>query len=62
MLKEKIGYSYNDLTIVPSVISNISSRSECDPYIDNDKKLLPIFTAPMASVVNENNLDIFLEN
>lgn len=62
MLKEKIGYSYNDITIIPSVISNISSRSECNPFIDQIDNWLPIFTAPMASVVNEDNLDDFIKN
>jgi len=65
MLLSKIGYSYNDITIVPSTISNINSRSECDPFICNlfsENKFLPIFASPMASVVNEDNLDTFLEN
>ena len=62
MLTNKIGYSYNDLTIVPSVISDVASRSECNPFIENTKNWLPIFASPMASVVSENNVDIFLEN
>lgn len=62
MLLSKIGYSYNDITIVPSTISNINSRSECNPFIENIKNWLPIFASPMASVVNEANLDMFLEN
>lgn len=60
MLTNKIGYSYNDVTIVPSSISNVSSRSECNPFIKDD--FLPIFTAPMASVINEENLETFLSN
>ena len=60
MIIDKKGYSYNDLTIVPEVISTVSSRSECNPFIEN--KQLPIFTAPMASVVNENNLKDFKNN
>ena len=56
------GYSYNDVTIIPSIISDINSRSECNPFVDIINNLLPIFTAPMASVVNEGNLDIFLKN
>ena len=56
------GYSYNDVTIIPSIISDINSRSECNPFVDTINNLLPIFTAPMASVVNEGNLDIFLKN
>jgi len=59
MLSQKIGYSYNDVTIVPEVISDIKSRSECNPYID-DK--LPIFASPMASVVSEENYKIFEAN
>lgn len=54
-------YAYNDLTIVPAIVSNISSRSECNPYIE-DTNTLPIFTAPMASVVNESNLEQFYNN
>lgn len=56
------GYSYNDVTIIPSIISNINSRSECNPFVDAINNLLPIFTAPMASVINEDNWDIFLKN
>ena len=48
------------MTIVPEHISAISSRSECNPFIEN--KQLPIFTAPMARVVNENNLKDFKNN
>ena len=53
-------YSYNDLTLVPAEISNVSSRSECNPFIKDD--FLPIFTAPMASVANFENYEIFLDN
>ena len=56
------GYSYNDLTIIPSIISDINSRSVCIPFVDDINNLLPIFTAPMASVVNEDNLDVFIKN
>ena len=59
MLSKKIGYSYNDVTIVPEVISDIKSRSECNPYVD-DK--LPIFASPMTSVVSEENYKIFEAN
>ena len=62
MLIDKIGYSYNDVTIIPNEISTISSRSECNPFIENTKNWLPIFASPMASVVNKNNMDVFYEN
>jgi len=60
MIENVKGYSYNDLTIVPSTISNISSRSECNPYVKDN--FLPIFASPMASVVNIENYDLFIEN
>lgn len=59
MIQDKIGYSYNDVTIVPAEISEVSSRSECDPfYSDND---LPIFAAPMSSVISEENYQDFID-
>ena len=60
MLSNRKGYSYNDLTIVPEIISDINSRSECNPFVKDN--FLPIFASPMASVVNTANLDKFLEN
>ena len=60
MIENIKGYSYNDLTLVPVEISNVSSRSECNPFIGD--KFLPIFTAPMASVVNFENYEKFLDN
>ena len=57
---EEMKWSYNDIKIIPSVISEINSRSECSPYDDNG--MLPIFAAPMTSIVNENNADVFRNN
>lgn len=57
---ENLKYSYNDVSLVPSVISEICHRSECDPFIEDNK--LPIFTAPMTSVVNVDNFSLFEEN
>ena len=59
MILETKGYGYNDLTLVPKIISRVESRSQCDPFIDNK---LPIFTAPMASVVNDKNYKEFIKN
>lgn len=60
MLNYEILYSYNDVTIIPNVLSMINSRSECNPFLENGK--LPLFTAPMSSVVNEGNFNIFEDN
>ena len=59
MILEKKGYSYNELTLVPEQISEISSRSECNPFIE--RNTLPIFASPMASVVSEKNIDTFIK-
>ena len=56
----KIGYSYSDCSIVPAIISKISSRSQCNPYDKNN--MLPIFGSTMDCVANVNNQDIWIEN
>lgn len=59
MLKSyRTHYAYKDVSIKPAIISNIEHRSECVPYDDNG--MLPLFTAPMDTVVNEANFNDFL--
>lgn len=53
-------YTLNDIFIVPAVVSDIDSRSQCNPLYENG--LLPLFTAPMSSVVGIDNYGTFLEN
>lgn len=60
MLENNIKYSYNDVTIVPAVVSEINHRCECNPFTEENK--LPIFTAPMSTVLDENNFDLFNTN
>lgn len=52
----EVKYNLNDICIVPEPISSISSRAECDTR-ENGK--LPIFIAPMGSVINEQNFELF---
>lgn len=59
MIEKEIKYCYNDLTVVPEVISDISSRSECNPF-END--MLPIFASPMSTIVNDKNINIWKSN
>lgn len=59
MLHTKVLYSYNDVMIEPAVLSDICSRSECNPFKNG---MLPIFTAPMSTVVDERNYGIFKKN
>lgn len=60
MFYNKIQYSYKDITVIPAVISKIKSRSECNPVCEDG--CMPIFTAPMASVVDTKNYDKWIEN
>lgn len=56
MIKEKIGLDWDDFSIVPATISEISSRSEVDCFRGSK---LPLFTAPMDSVLNYVNINEF---
>jgi len=60
MILEKQGLSYDDLTIIPAVISDVDSRKECNIFYEDGN--LPIFTAPMMTVVNEYNYKIYEDN
>lgn len=60
MLENNIKYSYNDITLVPSILSEISHRHECVTHLSNGK--LPIFTAPMSTVVDDKNFELFENN
>ena len=53
-------YTLDDIFIVPAAVSDIDSRSECNPHHSND--MLPLFTAPMTSVVGLDNYQIFKDN
>lgn len=60
MIQEKTFYSLQDISIMPADITEINHRAECNPY-NNDNKL-PIFVAPMSSVIDLNNAKIFAFN
>ena len=57
MIQEKTFYSLQDISIMPACVTEINHRAECNPY-NNDNKL-PIFVAPMSSVIDLNNAKIF---
>lgn len=60
MIKKITGYSYNDITLVPSKYSDVISRSECNPFYNFNK--LPIFASCMSTVVSINNYKEFEKN
>jgi len=49
---------YDDIAIVPEVVTNIKSRSECNPY--DTRNMLPIFASCMSSVVSMENYSDFV--
>ena len=60
MILNKVGYSYNDLKIVPAVYSEVKSRSQCNPFYEDG--MLPIFASCMSTVVDDTNYEIFEKN
>jgi IMP dehydrogenase/GMP reductase len=56
---KELKFDWNDISIIPDVLSDISSRKEVD-ITYNGK--LPIFVSPMDTVVDETNAQIFNDN
>ena len=60
IMDKSLKYSYNDIMVKPSILSFIESRTECSPY--NSDGMLPLFTAPMDTVVSVKNFELFQKN
>lgn len=58
MNKNNTKFDLNDFTIIPAVLTDIRSRKEINPFTKEGK--LPIITAPMTSVISEENWTQFL--
>ena len=54
MVDKNFKLSYDDVMIVPEVTCRMSTRNACDCTDDNN--MLPIFTAPMSTVVDEKSM------
>ena len=53
-------FDFDDIRLVAATVSNINSRSEINPFYKNG--FLPLFTAPMDTVVNLKNCNKFNDN
>jgi hypothetical protein len=58
MISNNIEFDFDDILIVPSVKTCITSRYKDIKLPD----VLPLFTAPMDTVVNLDNMDDFMDN
>jgi len=52
-------FDFDDILLEPSVLSEISSRKEVNPFYNGH---LPIMTAPMDTVISNKNAQIFQEH
>ena len=60
LLNIDMQYSLNEICLLPSATpTDITSRKQVNPFDENGN--LPIFVAPMTSVLNENNYKIFAD-
>ena len=50
-------FDFKDITIVPEVLSSISSRTQINVYTEEGK--LPLMVSPMDTVIDINNADDF---
>lgn len=60
MIIDDTKLDFNDLLMLHSVQSTIDSRKDINIYYDNG--MLPLFTAPMDTVVDHCNYEVFLDN
>ena len=59
-MKKEPKFDLWDISLVPDVISKISSRNECNPeYKDG---FLPLIASPMDTVVSPDNYNAFLNS
>jgi len=52
-----IKFDFQDFSIIPAIQTSITSRQDVDPYTEVES--LPIFVAPMDTVINKGNLKFF---
>lgn len=52
-------YNLDEVCLIPATLTNVESRSQCDPTYNGK---LPVYIAPMSSLIDENNIDNFNEH
>ena len=60
---KKVGYELRDVAIVQAPVSFTNHRGDVDPYVTIcDRKVYPIFVSPMASVIDQHNYRVWIDN
>lgn len=65
MINRHMLYSLRDINIIPSILTDIESRTEVNPFtnsIEGKAGFFPIIAAPMSCVLDENNWKLFHKN
>lgn len=58
-----VGYELRDVAVMQAPVSFCNHRSDVNPFINVcDREVYPIFVSPMASVTDQNNYKIWIEN
>lgn len=52
-------YGLDDITIIPEAVTTIEHRGDCSVNYQ-ETGMLPLFTAPMASVINDKNWELYV--
>lgn len=58
MIKNEIKFDFNDISLIPTIISDIRTRKDINVFDINKK--LPLIVSPMDTVIDENNYKIFM--
>ena len=58
-----VGYELRDVAVMQAPVSFCNHRGDVNPFINVcDREVYPIFVAPMASVTDQNNYKVWIEN
>jgi len=58
-----VGYELRDVAVMQAPVSFCNHRSDVNPFINVcNREVYPIFVSPMASVTDQNNYKVWIEN
>ena len=58
-----VGYELRDVAVMQAPVSFCNHRGDVNPFIEVcDREVYPIFVSPMASVTDQNNYKVWIEN